>query len=288
MINEFSGLLEYLDKNKNLNNSKSPVKEISVLKEDKKNFDLKLDEEFKYNSSNFDLDKYKKISRESLIKNYINSNSFEKPYISVNEIISGCIRKSFFMRMKYKFEEDKVFKEPYIKLVNILKNKIAESIVNDYDFKEKEKIIISENFNIKDSVDALNNNIIFLIRVIQSKFFNGKYLDKHYYEGLVFSFILNEELGYKINEITIIYKFIDKIYSDPLSFDLKYDKKLAEKLIYKSKILLKAINNKIPPSLEYTDKNLCNDCHYSVHCKNDKLEPKIKKVQIKKEFNFKI
>jgi CRISPR/Cas system-associated exonuclease Cas4 (RecB family) len=162
---------------------------------------------------------------------------------------------------------------------------IHEIFQNLYNFSEVEKTVVSEKFKVKGRVDAIKSTNIYEIKSIDPGKFKGKFIKEHYFQGLIYAYILITEYGYKIDKITIIYVLRD--LKSVRAFDLDIDLNLAEKFLRRAPILLSALESNKPPEPIGASNESCRWCPYKEYCKKDKYEnlipPFMKKEMEKKK-----
>lgn len=274
-MNEYEILLSYLDKHN--------VKNDVIVKEDK-NSTIKIKEEFqekkletplsstnKNKSVGFDVDKYENIMRSRLIDNFKKMQSYDRPYISVTESFS-CLRKTYYSRMKYEIDLNKQFNFVYLDLINEIGNAIHSYIQEIYNFTEIEKTVISEKYKIKGRVDAIKDSFLYEFKTLDEKKFKGIYLKEHYYQPIIYSYILNSEYGYNIKTITLVYFFRDNLKRRPYAIDLPIDDRVAISFLENAKLLYDCIKKKIIPDTINSDKEQCRWCSYKKYCEKDSLK----------------
>jgi len=269
---EFSKLLSYLESEKLQNLKQKPLK----IKKELKEFQIKTFSEIPYVNYNnkrstkgFDLDRFDSLMRSKLISDYKRMEKYERPYISVSELYT-CLRKCYYVRKKYKINIEKQFFFSHLYLIQHIGNKIHELIQDLYGFDEIEKSIISEKYKVKGRIDAIKDNFLYEIKSIDVDKFKNKYILEHYYQGIIYAYILNKEYNYNIKTITIIYviRNLKKIYP----FDLPINNKMAIKFLERAIILKEALNsNQVPEPIGFSNEQ-CKYCSYKKFCKTDKNE----------------
>jgi len=283
---EYSDLLNYLEsslikkevKNKEV---KIPPPSVEKKKEVENNTQKILKEcldlsNFKINtdvpsSFGFDSDKYENLLRIKLIEDHKKYQSYERPYISVLEIVSSCSRKVYYERLKYPVDAKKLFTFPYLLPIQMVGDCLHDCISDVYNFSETRKTIVSEKYKVKGKIDGLTQPYVYEIKTLDSNKFTGKYIPEHYYQGLVYAFILNSEYGYNITTITVIYQFRDKLSSKPIPFDIPIDDKLAISLLDRSLNLQRCLQAKEVPECIGATKETCNYCVYRTdYCLKEK------------------
>lgn len=284
-MNEYDILLSYLDENKP---KKKNVEKNQLIKsfEDISLQDSKVDNTRKILeecqeekvldtprfsnklSVGFDIDKFENLMRSRLIDDYKKLQSYERPYISVTELFY-CIRKSYYNRLKYQIDLKKQFNFAYLDLINRVANTIHEYVQEIYNFTETEKTIVSEKYKVKGRIDAIYENFLYEFKTIEERKFSGTYIKEHYYQPIIYSYILNTEYNYNINTITLVYFFRDNLKRKPFSIDLPLDDKIAVKFLEHATLLHNCIlRTDVPEPLGWSE-DQCKWCSYINYCKKD-------------------
>lgn len=303
-MNEYDILLSYLEKKDRPNLSKKKIKsfedipkekpvEISQTKriieecqEEKKPLDAP---QFTNNTSvGFDVDKFEDMMRSRLIDDYKKMQSYERPNISVTELFY-CMRKSYYSRLKYATDLKKQFSFAYLDLINRIGNEVHDYIQEIYNFAETEKTIVSEKYKVKGRCDAITQPILYEIKTLDEKKFTGIYVKEHYYQPIIYAYLLNTEYNYKITTITLIYVFRDNIKRRPYVIDLPTDDKVAIGFLEQSLVLQNSIISKQVPEPFNATKDQCQWCPYISYCEKDPsklLKPFSSKVKVQKELTL--
>lgn len=278
--NEYAKLLDYF--NQQGQERKPPVKESPKKKEEKIEIsDTKqLIEESKIHShipgqtfkqvpksEGFDTEKFESMMRAKLIEEHKKIQSYERPNISVTELI-GCLRQCYYVRMRYPVNLNKMYQYPYLYLIQKVGNKIHDVIQSLYNFTETEKTIVSQKFQVKGRVDGIHESFLYEIKSIDIDKFKNKYIKEHYLQAIIYAYILNAEYAYKIETITIIY--VMRNLKRIVPFDLPVDHKLAESLLSRAPILKSALNTLQVPDPFGANQEYCKYCLYKKQCKEDK------------------
>lgn len=281
-MSDFSKLLDYLEAENVTNNTepipeKKPEKKRAEVKEQPKKievmdyqnlasdiptFNVEPDEDI----SGFNLGKFKNNLRRKLVNDYIRSSNYNRPYFSVSEM-TGCIRKAYYKRLKYKVNVESLYKWPYLYLVLKVGNTVHSVVQEFYDFDESEKTIISEKYKIKGRIDALKGNILFELKTLDPNKFDNNYKEMHYRQGLIYAYILNNYYDYNIHGISIVY--IMRTLKDIKSFNIPYDEKLAQSLMDNATYLKQSIESKVVPESIGKIEEDCKWCEYKNYCEND-------------------
>lgn len=301
--NEYEILLSYLDKE--TKKSKEPKESLLKIQnltdvEPKKFLETtKILEEYKEErgevkskeiisnqSLGFETEKFENLMRSRLIDDYKKLQSYERPYISVTELFY-CIRKAYYNRLKYQTNLKQQFNFAYLDLINRVANVIHEYVQEIYNFTEVEKSVVSEKYKVKGRIDAISDAFLYELKTIEEKKFDGIYSKEHYYQGIIYSYILNSEYNYNIKTITIVYFFRDNLKKRPVAFDLPLDNKVAIHFLENAHILHNCILRVEVPNPINTSQEQCKWCPYISFCEKDEsiLERPFMKNKRKVEYN---
>lgn len=277
--NAYEKLLNYYDSQPK---KKPPVKEPvakKVEKKEKASFDTKKfieDSKIpayvpgpipeKSKSKSFDVQRFESMMKTKLIEEHKKIQSYERPYISVTEIC-GCLRQSYYVRMRYPVNLNDQFMFSYLYLIQKIGNKIHEVIQELYDFSEIEKTILSEKYKVKGRIDGIRESFIHEIKSIDDSKFKNTFIREHYFQGLVYAYILNTEYNYNITTITIIY--VMRNLKRIVPFDIPIDNQLAQSLLSRAPILLSSIKTSQVPDPFGATKEMCTFCLFKNQCKKD-------------------
>ena len=274
--NEYSRLLDYLDEHiptPKVKVSKKEVKIHNAKVETKRileeSSELFSDVSWKTNNSSskgFNVNVFESLMRTKLIDDYKKLESYERPYISVSELYK-CIRQNYYIRMRVPVDIKKQFNFSYLYLIQKIGNGVHDIIQDLYNFTETEKTIISQNYKVKGRVDAIKERFIYEFKTIDPSKFKGKYFKEHYYQGLIYSYILNTEYNYNIDTIVIVY--IPRDLKRIVPIDLPIDNSIAESFLNRAPILLSSLSSKIPPDPLGSTSEQCKWCLYKEYCKKD-------------------
>jgi CRISPR/Cas system-associated exonuclease Cas4 (RecB family) len=221
-------------------------------------------------STGFDVVRFESLMRTKLIDNYKRMQSYERPYISVTELI-GCLRQSFYSRMKYQVDLKQQFNFSYLYLIQQIGDQIHDLILNLYDFTEIEKSVVSEKYKVKGRVDGIRESIIYELKSIEDAKFENKFIYDHYLQALIYAYILNTEYdGYDIKTVTLVYIMRNLKRISP--FDIPLDNDLAKFLLSRSPILLSSIKQKTPPDPYGSKQEHCQWCLYKKYCEKDECQ----------------
>jgi len=279
IVQDFDKLLNYLEKHK-LPKPSTKLKEVdsiqikkNVKEETKKVIDLCIDNKKnkikhknnKY-SSGFDVEKFESLMRSKLIDEAKKLQSYDRPYISVTEIIS-CLRRSYYQRQKYPLDIKSQYRFAYVSLINHIGDTVHNFIQDLYDFEEVEKTIISEKYKVKGRIDGLRGSYLIEIKTIDEDKYKGNYINQHYHQALIYTDILNREYNYSINTITIVYvlRNLKKIYT----FDLPYNPSISSKFLENAITLRQCLASKKVPEPINSTKDQCKFCPYLKYCAKD-------------------
>ena len=284
--NEYEILLSYLDK-KTL--TPSSIKKDETLNEeecrkDEKPIDIPLFSTNDEIKKGFDVDKFENLMRARLIDDYKRQQSFDKKYISVSELFY-CLRKSYYTRLKYEIDIRSQFNFAYLDLINMVGNAVHEYFQKIYNFTETEKTVISEKYNVKGRIDAINEEYLYEFKTLDEKKFKGIYIKEHYFQALIYAHILNTEYNYNIKVITLVYIFRDNLKRKPYTIDLPVDPKISEKFLDYGLVLQNSVNKREVPEPLNSSNDQCTFCSYKKYCEKD--ESKMRKPFIKKLDNEK-
>jgi CRISPR/Cas system-associated exonuclease Cas4 (RecB family) len=234
-------------------------------------------------SKGFSVSQFESLMRSKLIEEYKTRQSYERPYISCSELYN-CMRQNYYVRKRYQVDISAQYRFSYLYLIQKVGNVIHDIFQELYNFTEVEKTIVSEKYKVKGRIDAIKERTLYEIKSIDSNKYKGKYIKDHYLQGVIYSYILIHEYDYEIDNITIIY--VDRNLKNIHVFDLDVDEKVAESLLQRAPILLRALeSNKIPEPVGST-KEQCQYCPYKKYCKKDgynKLVPAFLQMEVKKE-----
>ena len=299
--NEYEKLLRYLENEKNAAGPvpskverKKEIKKKKASVNTKKLLEEATIDDFKdiphthapteKGSEGFSVLEFESMMRSKLIEQYKTSQSYDRPYISCSELYN-CLRQSYYARKRYQIDIKSQFKFAYLYLIQKVGNTIHDIFQSLYNFSEVEKTVVSEKFKVKGRIDAIKGSNIYELKSIDPGKFKGKYIKEHYFQGLVYAYILNTEYDYDIKTITIIYILRD--LKTIRAFDLPVDMKLAEKFLQRGPILLTALESNTPPEPIGAVKDSCTWCPYQQFCEKDAYKhvrpPFMKKPQPKKE-----
>lgn len=281
-MDEYTRLLQYLEDynigtgSKKWDTLEEPVKEVE--KEEVKTEEYQEAstpgipqqqiEEQTYSSKAFDSEKYTSLMRSKLIDDYKTLQSYERPYISVSELYS-CLRKNYYYRLKYTVDPKDLFKYSKVYLMQKVGNAIHEALQEVYDFTEVNKAVVSEKYKVKGKIDAFKDGFVYEIKTLDENKFLGTYSKEHYYQGLIYSYILNTEYNYKIDTVVLIYVFRDNLKRNPVAFDLPLDNDLAKSLLEKALLLQDHIQRKEVIDPIGATKDQCHYCEFKSFCAKD-------------------
>lgn len=238
-------------------------------------------------SKGFNVHRFESLMRSKLVDNYKRLESYERPYISVTELYK-CLRQNYYVRIRSPIDIKKQFNFSYLYLIQKIGNNVHDIIQDLYDFSETEKTVISQKYKVKGRIDALKERFLYELKTIDPVKFKGKYFKEHYYQGLIYAYILNSEYNYNIDTIVIIY--IPRDLKRIVPFDLPLDDSLAKSFLDRSQILLSSLVSRKPPDPLGADLEQCKWCLYKEYCQKDEtsmiqpfLKKKVKKSKSKKD-----
>ena len=206
--------------------------------------------------------------RSKLIDDYKTLQSYERPYIAVSELYS-CLRKNYYYRLKYTVDPKDLFKYSKVYLMQKVGNAIHEALQEVYDFTEVNKAVVSEKYKVKGKIDAFKDGFVYEIKTLDENKFLGTYSKEHYYQGLIYSYILNTEYNYRIDTVVLIYVFRDNLKRNPVAFDLPLDNDLAKSLLEKALLLQDHIQRKEVIDPIGATKDQCHSCEFKSFCAKD-------------------
>jgi len=287
--NSYADLLKYLEDE---TNKTSSIKKNNVKKIEKEKVSINTKQlikdslegvysDVKFNTSpvstsrGFVVKDFESLMRAKLIDEHKRMQSYERPYISVTELFN-CLRKNYYTRKKYKINVVSQFNFSYLYMINKVGNTVHDLIQDLYDHTEVEKPVISEKYKVKGRVDGIRSNFVLEYKTIDESKFKGKYIPNHYWQGIIYAYILNSEYGYKIDTITIVY--IIRNLKRIIPFDLPLDNNKAINFLEIAPTLIHCLENDIVPDKVNSDKEQCHWCQYKSYCKQEKqLDTEIKK-----------
>lgn len=269
MNNEFDELLDYLERQKEIQNKTPDVKQVeekltmSDFKDIHSDFGLKLKNGA---CKGFDINEFEFLMRSKLIDEYNSSKSISRPYISVTELL-GCIRKVYYEKKKYDIDPQQVFRYSYLALINHVGNAIHQFIQSVYNFTEIERTIISQKYHVKGRVDGIKNNCVVEIKSFDQDKYKNTYLPEHFDQANLYAFLLNDELDYKIDTVTLVYviRNLKKIEA----FDIPINNQRSISFLDKAIILKKCLDNNEVPMKSGETEEQCKYCPYKNICKED-------------------
>lgn len=273
-MSEFTDVLNFLEnEEKKIKQSESSVKPTKVRKNSQPQLIVNnkiLDKQIikKSTKQGFDTNQLQVLMREELIKGFYRSKKYRKKYISVTELLS-CPRKVFYNRKNYDIDLQEEFRFANLYLIRNIGNAVHSSIQKLYKFDECEKTVISEKFNVKGRIDGILDKSIIELKTTDKQKYQDIYDKNHYYQGLIYSYLLGSEYGYEITNISIVYIFRDlktiKVHNLPP------DPELAKPFLDRSLVITDCLKKNIVPSITNIPEDECRWCSYKKYCK--KIEP---------------
>lgn len=269
---EYEKLLEYFDNQKTSSTQKEEIT-IEKVKDLPKDIPKSVSSRV---SNGFNVDRFYQLLKKSLRDEYINLQNYERPLISVTELLT-CLRKNFYYRQKYKVNVDELFNFAYLKLIQEVSNSIHFVAQKYYNFDETEKTITSKKYNVKGKVDAIKEGYVIEIKTVETEKFSGEYKEKDYQQSLVYAYILKNEYQYNVHTITLVYFFRDNLKKKPVAFDLPFNDSLAKTLLEKALILKNCLDKNIVPGKISSTEEQCKYCEFKKYCQKDDKEEKQEK-----------
>ena len=159
----------------------------------------------------------------------------------------------------------------YLQLAANIGNTYHSFIQDIYEFKEKERTVISERYKVKGRVDGTTGNFIYEIKPVDENKIKDAYKSIHYDQAVIGAWILNNEYKYYIDTVTLIYYIRDNFRKNPIAFDFPYSHTRAMELLAIAPYLHECLNNNKVP-FKTKDSNLCTYCYFKETCKNEKTE----------------
>lgn len=289
--NDFEKLLQYLESQTKITKDlttkrKVETKKKEVAQQTKQIIQQATIEDFKElipkskskGTTGFDVEHFENLMRAKLIDEYKKIQGYERPYISVSEIVS-CIRQAYYSRQKYEIDIKKQFQFPYVYLMRKLGDELHRMVTELSVFDEVEKTVVSEKYKVKGRVDAIKSEYLYELKTIDEQKNIVTYVPEHYYQGLVYSYILNSEYNYNIKTITIIY--IPRSPRRLFPFDIPVDSQIAESIMKRATILQKCLVSSVVPETLGATKEQCNFCAYKKFCNVTFEKEKTSKVEVK-------
>lgn len=251
---------------------------IKFLEEEKKKFSSSPKVEFPVKQTRRNLTDYNKPTlgsfsvnlledrmRSKLIEDFKRTQSYSRPYYSVTEI-TGCLRKSYFSRLKYDVDPTEIFTFPYLYLINQVGNVVHKVIQELYSVSEAEKVIINEKYKVKGRIDGLLSPTCLLeIKTVdEKKILNLEVPIGHIKQCQIYCYILNHDYGYSVDSFDLVYvsRCLKKIKSKSFS----YNESEAKKLMEGARVLDLSIKNTTPVPEEYCSFDECRFCEYKKYC----------------------
>jgi CRISPR/Cas system-associated exonuclease Cas4 (RecB family) len=294
--NDFERLLHYLEAQAQIDRDLTTKKKVEKQKKEaiqqtKKIVQESTIEDFKElvpaskKVTGFDVERFEALMRAKLVDEYKKYQGYERPYISVSEIVS-CIRQAYYARQKYEIDLKKQFQFSYGYLMKKLGTALHEMVTELYGFDEVEKAIVSEKFKVKGRADALRSKYLYEIKTIDEQKNITTYVTEHYYQGLIYAYILNTEYNYDLKTVTIVY--IPRSPRRIFPFDVPIENSIAENLLKRATILHKCLATNVVPETLGATKEQCNYCAYKKFCdvstkiiETEKTQPQ--KIEVTKE-----
>jgi hypothetical protein len=233
----------------------------------------------KYPTEGFNIRLLEEKLIKKLVEKYKKIQSYERPYISVTEVLN-CLRACYYYRKKYSIDLKKKFTYPYLYVRQKVGDAVHEAIQDVYSFEEVEKTIISEKFHVKGRLDALSD--VYVIDFKPSDKMKDEVDTKHYDQGNMYATILNTEYGYSITKVVIVYYILN--FKDMQVFVNDVDIKRGIDFLKRGKKLKEHLeHNMVIDPIGATEKE-CGWCPYVKYCqKNGYKEVAPPQVKFKKK-----
>lgn len=215
----------------------------------------------------FDVKKFEALMRAKLVDGYKKLQSYERPYISVSEIVS-CIRKNYYYRLKYSVDVKDLFKFPYVDIIQEVGNSIHSYLQTVYDFTEVDKTVLSEKYKVKGRIDAYKDNILYEIKTVDEDRFPNIFISEHYDQGLIYAYIMNTEYDYNIHTITGIYVMRNNLRKIT-PFDALMNEDRAKSLLDRGIILRSCLVKNVVPEPLGSTMDQCTFCEFRKYCEKD-------------------
>ena len=218
-------------------------------------------------SSGFDVKKFESLMRSKLVDDYKKLQSYERPFISVTEIVS-CIRKAYYYRLKFSVDIKDLFKFPYVDLISEVGKTIHSYVQSVYDFTEIDKTIVSDKYNVKGRIDAFKENYLYEIKTVDEDKFPNSTIPEHYEQGLIYSYIMNTEYDYNIHTVTSVYVMRNNLRTI-VSFDNPVDIERAKPLLERGLILRNCLLKNNTPDVLGSTMGQCSFCEFKKYCEKE-------------------
>lgn len=218
-------------------------------------------------SRGFNVKKFESMMRSKLVDDFKKMQTYERPYISVGELIT-CMRQNYYTRSRYAIDLEEQFRFAWLYMFQRVGDEIHAVVQDVYNFSEKEKTIVSEKYTTKGRLDGIRDGFLYEIKSVDPDKFNYECQRDHFLQANIYAHILNTEYNYKIHTIVIIYVFrnLRKI----VPFDLPVDPPLAESYLKRGPMLKKSITKKVVPDPIGATLEHCKWCSYKKYCEKDK------------------
>lgn len=218
----------------------------------------------KYPTEGFNIRLLEEKLIKKLVEKYKKIQSYERPYISVTEVLN-CLRSCYYYRKKYSIDLKKKFTYPYLYIRQKVGDAVHEAIQDVYSFDEVEKTVISEKFHVKGRLDGLSD--VYVIDFKPSDKMKGEVDTKHYDQGNMYATILNSEYGYSITKVVIVYYILN--FKDMQVFVSDVDIKRGFDFLKRGKKLKEHIENSMAIDPIGATEKECGWCPYVKYCQKD-------------------
>jgi len=233
----------------------------------------------KYPTEGFNIRLFEEKLVKKLVEKHKKLQSYERPYIAVSELLY-CLRSCYYYRKKYSIDLKKKFGFPYVYLKQRVGNAIHDAVQDVYGFDEVEKTVISQKFQVKGRLDALNDDI-YVIDFKPSEDFKSEVDLKHFDQGNIYATILNTEYDYSVKKVVIVYYLLN--FKNMQIFVSDVDLNRGLEFLKRGKQLKDHLdNNLVIDPIGATEKD-CQFCPYVEYCDKDKFKSVAPPKRFKKQ-----
>jgi CRISPR/Cas system-associated exonuclease Cas4 (RecB family) len=272
LTSEYEKILNIINEEKNKRNknkvNESPSKESKNNLKDYNNLDLN-NEIIEHRNTEFSLKKLKTAFRKELLSDYYNYRNYKRPFISVTEVLS-CIKKAYYFRMKYNPNENYLFNNPHLLLIQEGGKLVHKIIQKFYDFDYVEKVLKSDKYKIKGKVDGIKSKTVFEIKMVDHEEFKKikTIRDNDYNQAITYTYLLIHDFNFDINSIECIYVSRNLKDINVLKSDINLGK--AKKFLDKSLMLYDSLTKSKIPEIDFNEDNQeCYFCEFKDQCIKD-------------------
>ena len=214
-------------------------------------------------SKGFNVKLFEGKMREHLINGFKSYQNYERPYVSVGEVV-GCGRSAYFNRKKYVVDPSQMFRFPYLYLFQERGIALHKAVQRIYGLQLVDNTFISKKFKVKGKIDGALQSYLYEIKVVDPDKFNG-IRQADFEQANLYAFIANSEHGYKFTTITLVYVIGNLRQIIP--YDIPIDMNRANTLIRKATILHSCLQeNKVPGENMCKRGEDCTWCLYKKYC----------------------